>query len=133
MLVYARATAMPDRSHVCDLHHSSWEHRIHNPLSGARDQTCILMDASQIGFSQAMTGTPILFYFYSFFFFGHPMAYGIPRQGSDPSHGCDPSCSYGNTGSLTHCSGLGSKPLPQCSQDTADPVVPQWGLILFYF
>ena len=32
------------------LHHSSWQHRILSPLSEARDQICILMDASQICF-----------------------------------------------------------------------------------
>ena len=31
--------AMPDQSHVCDLHHSSWQHQILNPQSEARDQT----------------------------------------------------------------------------------------------
>ena len=29
----------PDLSHVCDLHHSSWQHQILNPLSKARDCT----------------------------------------------------------------------------------------------
>ena len=58
LLAYATATAMPDLSHVCDLHHSSWQCWISYPLSEARDQTCILMDASQICFCWAMTGTP---------------------------------------------------------------------------
>ena len=40
--------AMPDPSHICDLHHSSRQHRILNPLSGARDRTCILMETSQV-------------------------------------------------------------------------------------
>jgi len=31
------ATAMPDPSHICDLHHSSWQCQILNPLSKARD------------------------------------------------------------------------------------------------
>ena len=44
----ATATATPDPSHVCDLHHSSWQPRIFNPLSGTRDRTCILMDTSRI-------------------------------------------------------------------------------------
>ena len=44
---YATATAMPDLSHVFYLHHSSWQHRILNPLREARDQTRILMDTSQ--------------------------------------------------------------------------------------
>ena len=35
--VYARATATPDPSHVCDLHHSSRQCQILNPLSKARD------------------------------------------------------------------------------------------------
>ena len=38
----------PDPSHICDLHHRSWQHWILNPLSEARDWTCILMDPSQI-------------------------------------------------------------------------------------
>ena len=39
------ATAIPtlDPSHICDLHHSSQQHRILNPLSKARDQTHNLM------------------------------------------------------------------------------------------
>ena len=35
---FATATAMPDPSHAYNLHHSSWQHRILNLLSGARDQ-----------------------------------------------------------------------------------------------
>ena len=48
LLVYATATAMQDLSHVCDLHHSSWQYQIADPLSEARDQTLILMDTSWI-------------------------------------------------------------------------------------
>ena len=44
LLVYATATAMQDLSQVCDLHHSSWQLQILNPLSGARDGTRILID-----------------------------------------------------------------------------------------
>ena len=40
---YATATAMWDPSHVCDLHHSSLQGQILNPLSKSRDQTHILM------------------------------------------------------------------------------------------
>ena len=43
---YTTATATPDPSHVWDLHHSSQQHQILNPLSRARDQTHILMDTS---------------------------------------------------------------------------------------
>ena len=47
---YPTAIAKPDPSFICDLHHSSWQIQILNPLSEARDQTCILMDTSQIHF-----------------------------------------------------------------------------------
>ena len=43
---YATATAMQDPSRICNLHHSSWQHLIPNPLSKARDQTRIFMDTS---------------------------------------------------------------------------------------
>ena len=42
----ATATAMPDLSQVCDLHQSSWQHRILNLPSEARDQNHNLMDPS---------------------------------------------------------------------------------------
>ena len=48
LLAYATAIAMGDPSHVCDLHHSSRQHRIFNSMSEARDRTCILMDPSQV-------------------------------------------------------------------------------------
>ena len=48
LLAYTTATATPDLSCVCDLHHSSRQCPILNPLSKARDQTHILMDTSQI-------------------------------------------------------------------------------------
>ena len=44
LLDYTTATATQDPSHVCDLHQSSQQCRILNPLSKARDQTCVLMD-----------------------------------------------------------------------------------------
>ena len=47
---YGTATATLDQSRVCDLHHSYWQHQILNPLSEARDRTCVLMDTSQICF-----------------------------------------------------------------------------------
>ena len=49
-LAYAIATATQDLSCVCNLHHSSWQCQILNPLGEARDQTYVLMDASQILF-----------------------------------------------------------------------------------
>ena len=45
---YTRDTAMQDLSHVCNLHYSSQQRQILNPLIGARDQTCVLMDTSQV-------------------------------------------------------------------------------------
>ena len=44
----AAATATPDPSLVCDLHHSSQQLHILNPLSKARDQTHIFMDPSRV-------------------------------------------------------------------------------------
>ena len=37
VLAYTTATAMPDLCCVCDLHHSSWQRWILNPLSEAKD------------------------------------------------------------------------------------------------
>ena len=46
----ATATAIPDPNHICDLRYSSQQHQILNALGKARDQTCILVGASQIHF-----------------------------------------------------------------------------------
>ena len=55
---YTTATATPDLSHVYQLHHSSHQCRIFNPLSEARDLTRIL--GIRVGFVNwgAMMGTP---------------------------------------------------------------------------
>ena len=45
---YATATATQDPSRVCDLHHSSQQHWILNPLIEARNWTRILMDTSRV-------------------------------------------------------------------------------------
>ena len=58
MQACSTATAAWGPSLICDLHHSSWQHWILNPLSKARDRTCVLMDASQIHFNCVTTGTP---------------------------------------------------------------------------
>ena len=57
---YTTATAMPDPSRVCELHLSSWQCQILNPLSEARDRTRNLMVPSRICFRCATTGTPPL-------------------------------------------------------------------------
>jgi len=45
---YPTATAIRDLSRVFNLHYSSWQRRILNPLSKARDRTHVLMDTSQV-------------------------------------------------------------------------------------
>ena len=51
---------MPDPSHLCNIHHSSWQCRILNPLSEARDWAYNLMVANQIRFCCTKMGTPIM-------------------------------------------------------------------------
>ena len=55
---YTTATATPDLSWVCDLHHCAWQCWILNPLSEARDRTCNLMVPSWVHFQCTTTGTP---------------------------------------------------------------------------
>ena len=57
---YPTATIMQDQSRVCDLHHSSWQRWIFNPLSQARDRTKDPRVPSQICFCCATMGTPVL-------------------------------------------------------------------------
>ena len=51
-----------DPSGIRDLHHSSRQCRILNPLNKVRDWTWVLMDASQVHFHWAMMRTPICIY-----------------------------------------------------------------------
>ena len=51
-------TTATDPSRVCDLHHSSWQRWILNPLSEARDWTHHLMVPSRIPFHCATAGSP---------------------------------------------------------------------------
>ena len=53
LLTQTTATATPDLSLVWDLHQSSRQHQILNPLREARNWTCLLMDTSQIHFHWA--------------------------------------------------------------------------------
>ena len=63
---YTTATAMGDLSSVCNLHHSSQQCWILNPLSKARDRTHILMATSWIRFCCATKGTPKLAFIFHF-------------------------------------------------------------------
>jgi len=45
--LHHRHSPMPDLSRICDIHHNLWQHQILNPLSEARNWTCLLMDTSQ--------------------------------------------------------------------------------------
>ena len=56
--LYATATATPNPSHVCDLHHSSPQCQIFYPQRGARDWTCIHMDISGVRYHWATVGNP---------------------------------------------------------------------------
>ena len=49
--------------HLRPTPHTSWQRWNLNPLSKARGRTCVLMDARQIYFLWAMTGTPFLVFF----------------------------------------------------------------------
>ena len=60
LLAYVTAIAVPDPSHIYDLHCSSWQRGILNPLIRARDQTCILMDTSWVHFHKAAVETPYM-------------------------------------------------------------------------
>ena len=65
---YTTATALPDLSCICDLHHSSWQHQILNPLRKARHQTYILMDTSQVHNLLSHNENSLLFYLLVLFF-----------------------------------------------------------------
>ena len=54
------ATATPDPKHICDLHHSSRQCWILNPLSEARDQIHILIHTSQLHYPEPH-GNSLLF------------------------------------------------------------------------
>ena len=60
---YSTAMATPDLSHACNLHPSSWQGWILNPLREARDQTHILVITSWVCYCWATMGTPLFFFF----------------------------------------------------------------------
>ena len=79
---YTTDKAMPDLSHIYDLHHSSQQCQILNPLSKAKNRTCILLDTSWIRFHCTTTGTSTENYYYYFLtreFSGSLLASGRPE------------------------------------------------------
>ena len=58
-----------DPSLVCDLHPSSQQFQILNPLNETRDRTCNPMVPSLVCFHCAMMGTPGNFFFFFFCLF----------------------------------------------------------------
>ena len=58
---YTTATATPDESGICNLHHSSQQHQILNPLNEAKDQTHILMGTSWVCNLMSHKGNSITF------------------------------------------------------------------------
>ena len=59
----ATATAMWDLNHICNLHHSSWQHWIPDPLSKVKDQTHILINTSWIRFCAQKWEIPAYIFF----------------------------------------------------------------------
>ena len=90
-----KATATPDPSHIYDLHHSSWQRWILNPLREARDRTHNPMVPSQIHFCcvtrynlHEINSIPKSIQFSDFFFFlsflgPNPWHMEVVRLGGD--------------------------------------------------
>ena len=96
LLAYTTGTAMPYPSRVCDLHHSSQQRQIFNPLSKARDRTRMLTDTSQICFRCATMGTPLssflnhertlyLCFYVCIYFWLYPRHAEVPGPGIKPT------------------------------------------------
>ena len=115
-------------SNICDLHHSSWQCWILDPLSEARDQTRNLIVPSRICFHCTMTGNPLflmlcftvylilttfinLFSLLLLLFFGciHG-TWMFLGQGLNLCHSSNLSHSSDNAGSLTCCAKVNSYP-----------------------
>ena len=64
-----RAVATWDPSHICNLHHSSCQYQMLNPLSKASDRTHNLMVPSWIHFHCTIMGTPVPFLKINRFYF----------------------------------------------------------------
>ena len=66
----ATATAMQDPSHICNLHHSSRQHQILNPLSGARNRTRVLVDVLNVSCYSSYREIVLAHLYHAFIF--HP-------------------------------------------------------------
>ena len=62
LLTCATATAAQDLSDICNLHHSSPQRRILNPLMRTRGLTHIFMDTSHLHYRWATPGIPSLYF-----------------------------------------------------------------------
>ena len=96
---YATATATWDLSRICVLHYSSPQHWIPNPLSEARDQTCIFMDTSQFQNPPSHGGKSV----------GSPLL-----EGSLDVESTEPIGQVGDTGRSKTWNVLPGPPLPAC-------------------
>ena len=70
--LHCQPTPQPQQRGIhcnCSPCHSSWQCQIPNTLSGARDQTQILVDTSHVHYLWATMGTPVLRFYCSFFSF----------------------------------------------------------------
>ena len=63
----ATTTAALHLSRVCNLHHSSWQRLMLNPLVEARNRTCILTNTSRVCYHWAMVGTPTPILYFDLF------------------------------------------------------------------
>ena len=117
---YTTATATRDPSCICNLHHSSQQPRIPDPLSEARDQTHILTDASQVCFCCTTKRNSqdyfLMLIFFSFIFLATLRHMELPGQGSDPGHSLNLSHSCSNTGSQPTVPGQRSNLCPSASK-----------------
>ena len=70
------APAMQDLSRVCELHHSSWQGQILNPLSKARNRTHVLMAARQVRQPLSHDGNTSVYILLS----GHSVAFSVVEK-----------------------------------------------------
>ena len=75
----------------------------------------------------------LFIFFIIFFFFGRPMAYGVPGPGIRSEPQVQPMLRCSIARSLTHCAGPGIKPASQQSQDATDSAAPQRELLYAFY